>query len=65
MPLYEFECLECGTMFEKLVRKVGATSDVACPECGSSRVQQQISSFASLAKGSATGPSGNCAPGGG
>ncbi len=65
MPLYEFECLKCGIVFEKLVRKVGAVSDVVCPECGSPKVQQQISTFASFVKGGAANSSGNCAPSGG
>lgn len=62
MPLFEFECLECGVEFEKLVRKADAVSEVACPACGSRRVDKKMSTFASLAKGSS---SSICAPSGG
>jgi putative FmdB family regulatory protein len=65
MPIYEFECLECGVEFEKLVRKAGAVSEVACPVCDSRRIDEKISTFASFVKGSSAGPSGACAPSGG
>jgi putative FmdB family regulatory protein len=34
MPLFEFQCLECGARFEKLVRTAGAGPEVTCPKCG-------------------------------
>jgi len=62
MPIFEFECLDCGVEFEKLVWRSAAVSDVACPVCGSTKVDEKVSTFASLAKGSS---SGSCAPSGG
>lgn len=41
MPIYEFECEECGERFEELVA-AGATG-VACPECGSERTRRLLS----------------------
>jgi putative FmdB family regulatory protein len=41
MPVYEFECEECGERFEELT-----TSDVrslACPRCGSARSRRLLS----------------------
>jgi putative FmdB family regulatory protein len=37
MPIYEFECEECGTCFEELV---AAGSVAACPQCGSARARR-------------------------
>ena len=65
MPLYEFECLECGTAFEKLVKKAGAVSEVACPMCQSVKVEQQISTCASFVKDNSAGSSRACTSGGG
>jgi putative FmdB family regulatory protein len=50
VPIYEFVCESCGHRFEELVGShVGRqAADVACPECGSSKVERQISgSYAS------------------
>ena len=41
MPIYEFECEECGAGFEELV--AAGTEAVACPECGSERSRRLIS----------------------
>ena len=65
MPIYEFECLECGALFEKLVRKADTEAEVACPRCGARKLEEKLSAFASFAKGGISGSSGGCAPGGG
>jgi len=51
VPIYEFACESCGHRFEELVGShVGLeTADVSCPECGSSKVERQLStSYAPL-----------------
>lgn len=40
MPIYEFECEECGARFEELV---AAGQSAACPECGADRVRRLLS----------------------
>jgi putative FmdB family regulatory protein len=64
MPLYEFECLECGKEFETLVPRAKEKPAVKCPACNSPKLEERISTFASASK---TGSSGNanCAPSGG
>ncbi len=42
MPIYEFECEECGAGFEELV--AAGLSGIACPRCGSTRTRRLISS---------------------
>ncbi len=64
MPLYEFECLECGAEFEKLVRKHADVTELKCPECSSYRLEEKISGFASISNNGASG-STNCTPTGG
>jgi putative FmdB family regulatory protein len=41
MPIYEFECEECGARFEELVGVDAAP--VACPSCGAGRSRRLIS----------------------
>lgn len=45
MPIYEFDCHECGKPFESLVMGF-STDNVRCPECNSQDVKKKISSFA-------------------
>ena len=41
MPIYEFECEECGVYFEELV--AAGTAVAPCAECGSVRTRRLIS----------------------
>jgi len=43
MPIYEYECRECRTSFELLMR---SDTKVACPSCESGRVVRKLSLFA-------------------
>lgn len=40
MPMYEYRCSACGHDFETLVRN-GSTP--ACPQCGSTALDKQVS----------------------
>lgn len=42
MPIYEFECEECGARFEELV--AADVTELRCQRCGSARAKRQISS---------------------
>ena len=43
MPLFGYKCRACGLQTELLVR---ADEKVLCPECGSSKMERQMSRFA-------------------
>ncbi|MBS1873218.1 MAG: zinc ribbon domain-containing protein [Acidobacteria bacterium] len=63
MPIYEYLCKDCGSKFEKLVRRAG--DSVECPSCGKSDLSQQLSTFAAHANGKPQGaPKGMCPSGG-
>jgi putative FmdB family regulatory protein len=50
MPVYEFQCLDCGKKFETvatLAEKEAGLSPV-CPKCGRNRVRQVFSRFTLL-----------------
>ena len=68
MPIFEFRCLECGDLFEKIFLSSYEKVDIACPECQSMSFERVVSRT-NYAMGA--GPGGNkpkittksCAPG--
>ena len=66
MPLYEYQCRECGHRFEILQRIGEGSEGLACPSCGEARLDKQFSTFASGASsGSSPAPSSGGGCGGG
>jgi putative FmdB family regulatory protein len=62
MPIYEYECTDCGKPFEKMVRFSEADKEQTCPTCQGRNTRKKISTFASLGGsggdgGSSTGSS--------
>jgi len=51
MPIYEYSCKSCSAKFEQLVRTMGDSPRVACPECGSVKTAREMSVFAVGAEG--------------
>jgi len=45
MPIYEFECCECGARFEMLRSISDSDGEVACPECGAERPRMVYSVY--------------------
>jgi len=65
MPIYEYECRECGHSFDHLVRTL---ADIArkCPKCGAPKPAKQLSTFsAPVSEGSDVDscPTGTCPTG--
>ncbi len=46
MPMYEFYCADCHTIFTFFSRKVNTAARPSCPKCGRPRLDRQISQFA-------------------
>ncbi len=61
MPIYAYLCSKCGKEFEELVY---GKEEVRCPECASSKLERQLSTFAPLTgkapERPAPGPCGTC-----
>ncbi len=68
MPIFEFRCLECGNLFEKLFINSNERDHMECPECQAASFERVVSR-ASHVMG--VGPGGknskittkSCAPG--
>jgi len=62
MPIYEFECGQCGEDFEQLI--LGSGVVVQCPKCGSKDTKKKMSACAfktgSNFKGTGSKASGAC-----
>nr|HID58785.1 zinc ribbon domain-containing protein [Desulfobacterales bacterium] len=43
MPIFEFRCLECGNIFEKLLTSSNEKAEMECPECRSTTFERVIS----------------------
>jgi putative FmdB family regulatory protein len=54
MPIFEYSCDDCGSKFEKLLRRAAEANDVRCPACGQEHLTTQHSTFAAHAKGTAS-----------
>lgn len=48
MPLYEYECRQCGERFEKLVSTSSAKKGTTCTKCGSTSVRKLMSACAPI-----------------
>ncbi|MCM8778768.1 MAG: zinc ribbon domain-containing protein [Candidatus Omnitrophica bacterium] len=45
MPIYEFECKNCGKGFEELIRDKELLKELFCPHCRSKNINKIISKF--------------------
>ena len=60
MPIYEYHCEDCDTVFEKLIRSISARVDVVCEQCGSGKVEKLVSGFAFSGGGKKNSGSSSC-----
>jgi putative FmdB family regulatory protein len=65
MPIYEFQCADCGHVFEELILRSSDQDDLACPKCGAHAVERMLSACAVGGGSSGGGGGGGCVPRGG
>jgi putative FmdB family regulatory protein len=65
MPIYEFYCSDCHTVFNFFSKRVDTTTRPNCPRCGHRKLPRKVSRFSTTSKGKAqpTGEGGE-GPGG-
>ena len=67
MPIYEYQCVDCRTKFERLRPMSLANAPAPCVHCGSVHTSRTLSLFAAVSKGSdgdaraINGTGGGCA----
>lgn len=52
MPMFNFVCQDCGTLFEEWVPVTAKLAEVICPGCESQDVKKQLSRVAGVRGGS-------------
>jgi putative FmdB family regulatory protein len=66
MPIFEYRCQECGSRFEKLIRRDADAESLVCPSCGEKNLSKELSTFAAHAHGAPgaaqPGPCGQMCP---
>jgi putative FmdB family regulatory protein len=66
MPIYEYRCTACGTVFARLQSVSNPGKDIPCPKCECAETERVLSTFAagsSTSGGPASAP--GCGGGGG
>ncbi len=43
MPIFEFKCADCSSVFEELILGGRKQNEVKCPDCGSGNIKKLIS----------------------
>ena len=51
MPIYEFECADCGNVFDRL-QKISDPDPTVCPDCGKGKVHRRVTAPAFRLSGS-------------
>jgi putative FmdB family regulatory protein len=44
MPIYEFRCLNCNELFERLLMNTEEMREIHCPSCNATTTEQVMSS---------------------
>ncbi|MDH3392256.1 MAG: zinc ribbon domain-containing protein [Desulfobulbaceae bacterium] len=50
MPIYEYFCPDCNTIFNFLSRRINTDKQPDCPRCGRKKIQKMMSTFATIGK---------------
>ncbi len=50
MPIYEFYCKHCNTIFKFFSRAINTSKVPACPKCNSTKMERTMSTFATISK---------------
>jgi putative FmdB family regulatory protein len=50
MPIYEFYCSTCNTIYKFFSLKINTDKIPACPKCGHPELQKRVSLFATISK---------------
>jgi putative FmdB family regulatory protein len=62
MPIYEFYCRKCNTIYSFFSRSVNTEKVPVCPRCKRVKLERKMSIFAKVSKGKGDGPEEDMPP---
>jgi putative FmdB family regulatory protein len=62
MPMYEFYCPDCNTIFTFYSKSVNTEKSPACPKCKRPKISRMVSRFAVTGRAAEGGEAGEAAP---
>jgi putative FmdB family regulatory protein len=62
MPIFEFQCEDCRTTFERLIMSAQSNATQDCPQCNGSNTSKQFSTFSTNRPPPSAGAMGSLAP---
>lgn len=62
MPIFEFQCEDCCTTFERLIMSAQSNATPDCPQCNGSNTSKQFSTFSTNRPLSSAGAMVSSAP---
>lgn len=63
MPIFEYQCGECNSKYEILVRNTSDEQEIACPKCNSAKSKKLFSTFAASVPSSVSSSGSGCSDG--
>ncbi len=63
MPIFEYQCSECNSKYEVLVRNISGEQEITCPECKSTKNKKLFSTFAASVPSSGSSSVSGCSDG--
>ena len=57
MPIFEYQCMDCHTTFERLILRADNAAAPACPQCHGEQTAKQFSTFSAHSGGASGMPS--------
>ena len=62
MPIYEYQCKDCDTTFEKYLRSMFSQETITCPSCGGEHVAKALSLIGATNRSTSAGSAPACGP---
>ncbi len=62
MPIYEFRCEACQSVFEHLAMGSGDVLELKCPDCGGDELSRVMSTCSSIISSGAAAAPPDCTP---